>query len=56
MTPGSSVSGLYFAHPDASYFAVGRIQRDQVETYAERKGLSVEATERLLGTILAYRT
>ncbi|MEO6571815.1 MAG: methionine synthase, partial [Ilumatobacteraceae bacterium] len=39
MTPGSSVSGLYFAHPEASYFAVGRIQRDQVESYAERKGL-----------------
>jgi len=55
MTPGSSVSGLYFAHPDATYFAVGRIQRDQVESYAERKGLDVEATERLLGTILAYQ-
>ena len=55
MTPGSSVSGLYFAHPEASYFAVGRIQRDQVESYAERKGLSVEATERLLGTILSYQ-
>ncbi len=55
MTPGSSVSGLYFAHPDAAYFAVGRIQRDQVESYASRKGLSIEATERLLGTILAYQ-
>ncbi len=55
MTPGSSVSGVYFAHPDASYFAVGRIQRDQVESYAARKGLTVEATERLLGSILAYR-
>jgi 5-methyltetrahydrofolate--homocysteine methyltransferase len=55
MWPGSSVSGLYFAHPDAKYFAVGRVQRDQVESYAERKGLTVEATERLLGTILAYQ-
>ncbi|MEO6652608.1 MAG: methionine synthase [Ilumatobacteraceae bacterium] len=55
MWPGSSVSGLYFAHPDASYFAVGRIQRDQVESYAQRKGLGVEATEKLLGTILAYQ-
>jgi 5-methyltetrahydrofolate--homocysteine methyltransferase len=55
MMPGSSVSGLYFAHPDARYFAVGRIQRDQVESYAARKGLTVEATERLLGTTLAYQ-
>ncbi|NNE11446.1 MAG: methionine synthase, partial [Ilumatobacter sp.] len=55
MWPGSSVSGLYFAHPEATYFAVGRIQRDQVESYAERKRLSFEATERLLGSILAYQ-
>jgi 5-methyltetrahydrofolate--homocysteine methyltransferase len=55
MWPGSSVSGLYFAHPDATYFAVGRVQREQVESYAERKGLSLEATERLLGSILAYQ-
>ena len=55
MSPGSSVSGLYFAHPDAKYFAVGRVQRDQVESYAERKGLTVEATERLLGSTLAYQ-
>ena len=55
MWPGSSVSGLYFAHPDAKYFAVGRIQLDQVESYAERKGLTVAETERLLGTILAYQ-
>jgi len=56
MWPGSSVSGLYFAHPEAKYFAVGRVQRDQVESYAERKGLTFEAAERLLGSILAYRT
>ena len=55
MWPGSSVSGLYFAHPDAKYFAVGRIRRDQVESYAERKGLTVGQTERLLGSILAYQ-
>ena len=54
MWPGSSVSGLYLAHPDSSYFAVGRVQRDQVESYAERKGVTVEAVESLLGTTLAY--
>jgi len=54
MWPGSSVSGLYLAHPDASYFAVGRVQRDQVESYAERKGVTVEAVESLLGSTLAY--
>jgi 5-methyltetrahydrofolate--homocysteine methyltransferase len=54
MWPGSSVSGLYLAHPDASYFAVGRVQRDQVESYAQRKGLTVEAVESLLGSTLAY--
>ena len=54
MWPGSSVSGLYFAHPDAAYFAVGRLQLDQVESYAERKGLTTEGAERLLGTTLAY--
>ncbi len=54
MWPGSSVSGLYLAHPDAAYFAVGRVQRDQIESYAERKGLTIEAAERLLGTTLAY--
>jgi 5-methyltetrahydrofolate--homocysteine methyltransferase len=54
MWPGSSVSGIYLAHPAASYFAVGRVQRDQVESYAERKGLPVEAVESLLGSTLAY--
>ncbi len=54
MWPGSSVSGLYFAHPNAAYFAVGRLQLDQVESYAERKGLTTEAAERLLGSTLAY--
>jgi 5-methyltetrahydrofolate--homocysteine methyltransferase len=54
MWPGSSVSGLYLAHPSATYFAVGRLQLDQVESYAERKGVTIQAAERLLGTTLAY--
>ena len=54
MYPGSSVSGLYFAHPDATYFGVGRIMPDQVQDYAERKQLSLEETEQLLAPILAY--
>jgi 5-methyltetrahydrofolate--homocysteine methyltransferase len=54
MWPGSSVSGLYLAHPSATYFAVGRLQLDQIESYAERKELTVQAAERLLGTTLAY--
>jgi 5-methyltetrahydrofolate--homocysteine methyltransferase len=54
MWPGSSVSGLYFAHPEAAYFAVGRVQRDQVARYAERKGISIADAERLLGSTLAY--
>ena len=55
MWPGSSVSGLYLAHPDAKYFAVGRVQRDQVEDYAARKGITVERAEQLLGQSLAYQ-
>ena len=54
MFPGSSVSGLYFAHPDACYFGVGRVTHDQVSDYAERKELSLEETERRLAPILAY--
>jgi 5-methyltetrahydrofolate--homocysteine methyltransferase len=54
MTPPSSVSGLYFAHPEAHYFGVGRIDRDQVEDYARRKGMEVKAVERWLGSILNY--
>jgi len=48
MTPPSSVSGLYFAHPESKYFAVGKIDRDQLEDYAARKGKSVEEMERWL--------
>ena len=54
MHPASSVSGLYFAHPEAKYFAVGKIQRDQVEDYARRKGMSVAEMEKWLAPNLAY--
>ncbi len=54
MTPGASVSGLYFAHPQASYFGVGRIDRDQVADYAARKGWDLKEAERWLSPILAY--
>ena len=54
MMPASSVSGLYFAHPDAQYFAVGKIQRDQVEDYAARKGMTVAQVEKWLSPNLAY--
>jgi 5-methyltetrahydrofolate--homocysteine methyltransferase len=54
MWPGSSVSGLYFAHPDAYYLGVGKIERDQVEDYAKRKGMSVDEAERWLAPVLNY--
>jgi 5-methyltetrahydrofolate--homocysteine methyltransferase len=54
MTPGSSVSGLYFAHPQAEYFGVGRIDRDQVADYAARKGWTLQHAERWLAPNLAY--
>ncbi len=54
MTPLASVSGYYFAHPEAHYFSVGRIARDQVEDYAGRKGNTVDETERWLRSNLAY--
>jgi 5-methyltetrahydrofolate--homocysteine methyltransferase len=54
MTPAASVSGLYFGHPDARYFTVGRLGRDQIEDYAPRIGLSLEETERWLGPYLGY--
>ena len=54
MTPAASVSGLYFAHPEARYFTVGRLGRDQVACYAQRKGLDVETVERWLSPNLAY--
>jgi 5-methyltetrahydrofolate--homocysteine methyltransferase len=54
MWPGSSVSGLYFSHPESYYFGVGKIERDQVEDYAARKGMSVTEIERWLAPILNY--
>ncbi|HAV64079.1 MAG TPA: methionine synthase, partial [Verrucomicrobiales bacterium] len=54
MWPGSSVSGLYFAHPDSKYFAVGKLGRDQVEDHARRKGITVAESERWLGPWLGY--
>jgi 5-methyltetrahydrofolate--homocysteine methyltransferase len=54
MWPGSSVSGLYFAHPESRYFSLGKIDRDQVADYAERKGMSVPEVERWLGQNLNY--
>jgi 5-methyltetrahydrofolate--homocysteine methyltransferase len=54
MWPGSSVSGLYFAHPESKYFSLGKIDRDQVADYAERKGMSVAEVERWLGQNLNY--
>jgi 5-methyltetrahydrofolate--homocysteine methyltransferase len=54
MTPASSVSGLYFAHPQAEYFGTGKIDRDQVEDYARRKGWDLATAERWLSPILAY--
>ncbi|MDI6026196.1 methionine synthase [Corticibacterium sp. UT-5YL-CI-8] len=54
MWPGSSVSGLYLAQPESYYFGVAKVERDQVEDYARRKGMSVEETERWLAPILNY--
>jgi 5-methyltetrahydrofolate--homocysteine methyltransferase len=54
MAPAASVSGLYFAHPEANYFSVGKVGRDQVEDYAKRKGLPVEEAEKWLGPNLSY--
>ena len=54
MWPGSSVSGLYFAHPESRYFSLGKIDRDQVADYHERKGMSVAEVERWLGPNLNY--
>jgi 5-methyltetrahydrofolate--homocysteine methyltransferase len=54
MWPGSSVSGLYFAHPESRYFSLGKIDRDQVADYAGRRGMSVAQVERWLGQSLNY--
>jgi len=54
MWPGSSVSGLYLAHPEAKYFGVAKIERDQVEDYAARKGMDVDEAQRWLAPVLNY--
>ena len=54
MWPGSSVSGLYFAHPHARYFSLGRIDRDQLTDYAQRKGMTLPEAERWLSQNLSY--
>ncbi len=54
MWPGSSVSGLYVAHPDAHYFGVAKVERDQVADYAARKGMAIAEVERWLAPILNY--
>lgn len=54
MWPGSSVSGIYIAHPESYYFGVAKVERDQVEDYAERKDMPVNEVERWLGPILNY--
>jgi 5-methyltetrahydrofolate--homocysteine methyltransferase len=54
MVPTAAVSGFYFSHPDARYFSVGKIDRDQLESYAERKGMSIAEAERWLAPNLGY--
>ncbi|MDR3496734.1 MAG: vitamin B12 dependent-methionine synthase activation domain-containing protein, partial [Ancalomicrobiaceae bacterium] len=54
MWPGSSVSGLYLAHPEAYYFGVAKVERDQVEDYAARKGMAVAEVERWLAPVINY--
>jgi 5-methyltetrahydrofolate--homocysteine methyltransferase len=54
MLPASAVSGFYLSHPESSYFAVGKIGRDQLEDYARRSGMSVAEAEKWLAPYLAY--
>jgi 5-methyltetrahydrofolate--homocysteine methyltransferase len=54
MWPGASVSGMYYSHPESHYFGVAKVERDQVEDYARRKGMAVAEVERWLGQILNY--
>ncbi len=54
MLPTAAVSGWYFSHPESRYFGIGRIQKDQVEDYAERKGMTLEQAERWLSPVLGY--
>ena len=54
MWPAAAVSGFYFSHPDSTYFAVGKVDRDQVEDYARRKGMTLVEAERWLAPVLGY--
>jgi 5-methyltetrahydrofolate--homocysteine methyltransferase len=54
MWPGAAVCGLYFSHPESHYFGVGKVERDQVEDYARRKGWSLAEAEKWLAPILNY--
>ncbi|MFZ5503479.1 MAG: methionine synthase [Pseudomonadota bacterium] len=54
MLPTAAVSGFYFSHPEAKYFATGKIEKDQVASYAERKGWDIETAERWLAPVLSY--
>ncbi len=54
MFPTAAVSGFYFSHPDAKYFSVGQVSRDQVESFASRKNFTVEEAERWLAPNLGY--
>ena len=54
MWPGAAVSGVYFSHPESRYFGVGKIERDQVEDYAGRKGWTVAEAEKWLAPVLNY--
>jgi 5-methyltetrahydrofolate--homocysteine methyltransferase len=56
MVPAASVCGWYFAHPEAAYFGVGRLGRDQVEDLASRKGWTQQTAERWLGPNLGYES
>ena len=55
MHPGAAVCGIYFSHPESRYFAISGLQRDQVQDYATRKGLTVGECEKWLGPWLGYR-
>ena len=54
MLPTASVSGFYFSHPEARYFGIGKLARDQIEEYAQRKSMKVEEVERWLASVLGY--
>ncbi len=54
MVPTAAVSGLYFSHPDAHYFGLGKINQEQVADYAKRKGITLEKAEKWLGPVLSY--